>query len=236
MASQSKKIREKERKGEHKRGLAEAKRRKRREVNLERPEPTIEEKPTILIICEGSNTEPSYFNQFKLTSAEIESFGDGKNTITLVEAAIKYVEKSEKIYEHKWVVFDKDEFPNHNFDNAINKATSNGFNVAWSNQAFEYWLILHFEAHNGGAMNRSDYCKKLNDHLVKFDHEYNCDSKVIDSRFFDILLSLDNGKSRQDLAIKRAKQITEYHIDNTPSNSESSTVVFKLIELLKKYK
>lgn len=236
MASKNKKSREVQRKLDHKKRLAESKRRKRSETNLERPEPTIDEKPTILIICEGKNTEPSYFNQFKLTSADIESFGDGKNTITLVEAAIKHVEESDKKYEHRWVVFDKDEFPNQNFDNAIYKAQSNGFNVAYSNQAFEYWLILHFEAHNGGAMNRSEYCKRLNSHLVKFKHKYNCDSKIVDSLFFDILLSDEDGISRQDLAVSRAKSILKYYDGDTPSNSESSTLVFELVELLNKYK
>ena len=39
---------------------------RRTEVSFERPEPILAEKPTILIICEGKNTEPSYFNQFRL--------------------------------------------------------------------------------------------------------------------------------------------------------------------------
>lgn len=47
-----------------------AKRRKRNEEpNLERPEPQKEEKQKILIVCEGENTEPSYFNKFKLSTA-----------------------------------------------------------------------------------------------------------------------------------------------------------------------
>jgi hypothetical protein len=32
--------------------------------SLERAAPTLREKPTILIVCEGENTEPSYFRQF----------------------------------------------------------------------------------------------------------------------------------------------------------------------------
>lgn len=35
--------------------------------------------PTILIVCEGENTETSYFEQFKLTSATI--IGKGYNTL-----------------------------------------------------------------------------------------------------------------------------------------------------------
>jgi hypothetical protein len=38
-------------------------------------------KQTFLIVCEGENTEPDYFNEFKLSSARVESVGEGINTI-----------------------------------------------------------------------------------------------------------------------------------------------------------
>lgn len=34
---------------------------RRKEITLERTEPSKLERPTILIVCEGENTEPSYF-------------------------------------------------------------------------------------------------------------------------------------------------------------------------------
>ncbi|MGN6417310.1 MAG: RloB domain-containing protein [Pseudobacter sp.] len=36
----------------------------------------------------------------------------------------------------------------------------NNIQIAYSNQAFEYWLILHFEDHQGGKIDRNDYHKK----------------------------------------------------------------------------
>jgi hypothetical protein len=48
---------------------------RRAEPLLERTEAIILEKPTILIVCEGENTELSYFRQFKLSSATITSVG-----------------------------------------------------------------------------------------------------------------------------------------------------------------
>ena len=56
---------------------------RRTETSLERPAPVLTEKPTILIVCEGKNTEPSYFNQFRLSSATIKPVGEGFNTISL---------------------------------------------------------------------------------------------------------------------------------------------------------
>ena len=50
---------------------------RRAEPLLERAEAKILEKPTILIVCEGENTEPSYFRQFKLSSATIKPVGEG---------------------------------------------------------------------------------------------------------------------------------------------------------------
>lgn len=61
-----------------------AKQRRKQTPQLERNEPKKPEKERILIVCEGKNTEPSYFNLFRLTSTEIEAIGDGKNTVSLV--------------------------------------------------------------------------------------------------------------------------------------------------------
>lgn len=48
---------------------------RRLEPVLERSEAKIPERPTILVVCEGENTEPSYFRQFKLSSATIKPVG-----------------------------------------------------------------------------------------------------------------------------------------------------------------
>ena len=117
--------------------------------------PTKLERPTILIVCEGENTEPSYFSQFKLSTATIKAIGEGYNTVSLVNRALKL--SKEKSYDQVWCVFDKDDFSVNNFNNAITLSEANNFGVAYSNQAFEYWLILHFDDHQGGGMHRDDY-------------------------------------------------------------------------------
>lgn len=55
-------------------------------------------KQSFLIICEGVNTEPDYFNAFRLTSASVKAVGKGLNTIRLVEEAliIKNEEKQKR--------------------------------------------------------------------------------------------------------------------------------------------
>ena len=62
---------------------------RRKERSIERfNNNTREIKQSFLIICEGENTEPDYFNEFKLGSAKVESVGQGLNTISLVRRAI----------------------------------------------------------------------------------------------------------------------------------------------------
>ena len=44
-------------------------------------------KQSFLIICEGVNTEPDYFNAFRLTSASVKAVGKGRPTRRVVERA-----------------------------------------------------------------------------------------------------------------------------------------------------
>jgi hypothetical protein len=219
-----------------KRHLENLKKSRRDEPILDRNEPSKLEKPTILIVCEGKNTEPSYFRQFKLTTATIKPIGEGYNTVSLVNRAIQLSE--EKVYEQVWCVFDKDDFSNTDFNNAIQIAEANNFGVAYSNQAFEYWLILHFNDHQGGGMNRSDYNDKINELLKDFGTTYDGKtSKIITDEIFDILEGIDTktNKTRRDLAIERAKRNDTLFDHTNCAEEESSTTVFKLVEELVKY-
>lgn len=214
---------------------------RRSEPRLGRNAPFRSERPTILIVCEGENTEPSYFKQFKLTSATIKPVGEGYNTFSLVERTIQL--SGEKKYEQVWCVFDADPKPDNpnqasNFNNAIQLATNKNLNIAYSNQAFEYWLILHFEDHQGGPMNRSEYNDKINALLKPFGIAYDgLKKKIITEEIFWLLDGIDEktGKERKLLAIERAKR--NYAIFNhlNPAKEESSTTVFRLVEEILKY-
>lgn len=62
---------------------------RRRRMNLARPEPHMNIKQTVLIVCEGKNTEPSYFEQFRVSTVTIKTVGVGEGTTRLVEQAKK---------------------------------------------------------------------------------------------------------------------------------------------------
>jgi hypothetical protein len=206
---------------------------RRVQPTLERNKPFLEEKQTILIVCEGENTEPSYFKQFRLSSATIVPIGEGYHTVSLVERTIELAQKNE--YDQIWCVFDKDDFDD--FNNAITIAEKKGFHVAYSNQAFEYWILLHLLDHQGGGMHRKNYSKKINELLKPFKMVYDEKRKIITSDIFEILESIDekSEKMRRVIAIERAKRNYNKFDHTNPARKESSTTVFRLVEEIIKF-
>ena len=64
-----------------------------------------------------------------------------------------------KRYNQVWCVFDMDSFKAH-FSNAISSAKAKEFKVAYSNEAFELWYLLHFSFHDAD-LSRQQYGEKL---------------------------------------------------------------------------
>lgn len=214
--------------------LEQLKTQRRKEPSIERPDAVLTEKPSILIVCEGKNTEPSYFNQFRITSAKVIGVGD--NTVSLVNRAIELSKQGQ--YDQVWCVFDKDDFNDNDFNNAIKIAEANNFGVAYSNQSFEYWLILHFNDHQGGKMDRKKYNNKINSHLSQFKVTYDGNGrKIIEEDFFELLNGVDNKTNRKriELAIARAERNYNNFTHENPAKEESSTTVFRLVRELLKY-
>ncbi len=73
-----------------------------------------------LIVCEGAKTEPNYFESIKkelpVGLLEIKIEGTGRNTLGLVKHAKILGEKSTRKFDKIWVVFDRDSFPERNFN------------------------------------------------------------------------------------------------------------------------
>lgn len=170
-----------------------------------------------LIVCEGEKTEPNYFKAFRVPKdVKVSIFGVGEDPLTLVKSADKFNEQGS--YDQVWCVFDRDSWPPDKFGNAINSAIAKGFKVAYSNEAFELWYVLHFEFLNAGIP-RADYISKLTHHLVK---SYRKNSEDI----YDELLS------RQDTAIRNAKKLHTSYISVNPAQDNPSTTVYELVEAL----
>jgi hypothetical protein len=227
----------------HLKQLKESKRKKRLEPEIERISSTKEENPNILISCEGKNTEKDYFQKFKIPSLKLEVIGVGDNTLSLVKKTLKLKKlKPKNYYKEVWCVFDADPKPDNpkqlqNFNDAIFLANRNDIKVAYSHQAFEYWLLLHFNDYQGEPMDRKLYKKSLNTFLNPFKLKYDDSSdergKSISDDLFDVLMAKTNGKRRIYYAINRAKRIYNNLEDlANPAKNESCTTVFQLVERL----
>lgn len=105
-------------------------------------------KDRFLIVCEGEKTEPNYFKGFRPAGKVLDIRGVGYNTIKLVREAIRLQVK--ETYDQVWCVFDRDDFPAQHFNEALSLAREHRIKVAYSNEAFELWYILHFDYHQSG--------------------------------------------------------------------------------------
>ena len=177
-------------------------------------------RPRILIVCEGEKTEPEYFRSFRVTTSIVTVYGVGANTNALVEVAIS-LQKREGPFEQVWCVFDRDSFPSGHFKNAISEARRNNIQVAYSNEAFELWYVLHFD-YLDAAVDRYHYVDRLSTLLgVKYQKN--------SATMYDTLLP------RQQQAIRNAEKLLATYDPSDPEKDKPSTTVHLLAQELNRY-
>ncbi len=172
-----------------------------------------------LIVCEGEKTEPNYFNSFRVPGVVVDVRGIGENTVRLVERAIKLMEEDD--YDQVWCVFDRDIFPVKNFNAALRLAEKHGIKVAYSNEAFELWYVLHFNYHQS-ATARHLYVERLND-LLGVRYEKNR------------LDMYERLKDRQETAIRNAEKLLDTYQPHRPAHDNPSTTVHLLVQELNRF-
>ena len=117
-------------------------------------------KKNYYIFCEGEKTEPNYFEGMKRQIISNPIYknmihicveGTARNTLGVLSYAQTYISKNKVSCADVWCVYDKDDFPDYNFDltsdkiQELNEADCKiTYHAAWSNQCIEYWFILHF--------------------------------------------------------------------------------------------
>jgi hypothetical protein len=189
-----------------------------------RPSPTKITRKTFLIFCEGEKTEKNYFEAFR-RGARVEDFlvlGTGMNTKSIVEYAVRLCKSDDyAVYDEVWCVFDKDSFTFEQFNTAIQKAQAKNIHVAYSNEAFELWYLLHFRYSDAPAP-RTTYKKELSKYLGT---EY----QKNDLNMYQTLLPL------QTIAIRNAKKLEQIHVSNSPAEHNPVTLVYKLVESLNSF-
>ena len=137
---------------------------------LRRQTKTRETRKKFLIVCEGEKTEVNYFKAFTVPKKiAVTVKGEGKNSLSLVEKAIKIIDnlKQDDSFDQIWCVFDKDNCSKEQFNQAERLAKENNIKIAYSNEAFEIWFILHFQ-YLDIATSRSKYPKILTTQMKKY--------------------------------------------------------------------
>ena len=210
-----------------------------------------EQVKSVLIACEDKISSPNYFKMIikkliedkKITQ---DSFVIAKHEHVNPKGVLKDLlnhkkdDKTYKDFEHRWIVIDRDiarvnggGHPKDDFLTALSEAKSKRVEVAYSNDCFEIWYLLHF-VYRDTAISRDDVIKevikKLKDKnfetFSKLNKE-NIKTKEMTELIFNELLEL------QKTAIKNAKKLLENYADlHNPELDNPSTRVFELVEIL----
>ncbi len=179
-----------------------------------------------LIVCEGSKTEPNYFNAFRAAKEiiDVEVLGLGLDPLTLVQEAIRRsgeAKRAKAPYDQVWCVFDRDDWPVQMFSQAIELVRNKGLRVAYSNEAFELWYLLHFDYHDT-AISRSTYQRRLTERLG-FAYRKN------NPEMYRVLFT------HQAIAIQFATKLLAQYDPPNPANDNPSTTVHLLVQELNKH-
>ncbi|HWK04215.1 MAG TPA: RloB family protein [Puia sp.] len=147
--------------------------------------PDTERKPdsftTFILFCEDEVNEPSYFRSFEIPGkVKVNAIEDQLSRFKNISNTLHYCETTGLLdhtdgrYQlkpgtttHVWSVFDRDvevaDIANLNprdnldFSLSIQSALSAGLQVAWSNDVFELWILLHFEDVDPGVWRHRTY-------------------------------------------------------------------------------
>lgn len=179
-------------------------------------------RPKFLIVCEGSKTEPNYFKRFRVNKnvVDLEVIGLGDNTLSLVERTYDLMQEDN--YAQVWCVFDRDSFPAGRFNEALALAARKGIRVAYSNEAFELWYLLHFHYHDA-ATSRQYYGEMLTERLGYLYHKND----------LEMYYRLED---RQPDAMRNAQRLLDsYGQNHNPEQDNPSTTVHYLIQELNEY-
>jgi hypothetical protein len=191
------------------------------------------------IYCEGENTETEYFKSFPVnTETKVTAIGLGRSKTALVEKTIELLSrdglmKRQANYDldrQLWVVFDYDVRGDVNeagdFNHAIAIAKKKGICVAYSNDSFELWFVLHYQ-YQTAAVTRKEYYEILSS---KLNCNYEEEGKATEFTQKLYLRFLPD----QPRAIQHAKRLHEGKMNDSYCDQNPCTMVYQLVEELNK--
>lgn len=184
------------------------------------------------ILTNGKQTEKNYFELLRAKHSiyDVKVEFCNSDPLGLVDCAIRRFKGANQV----WCVFDIDSsYKDNRLVPALKKAEENGIKIAYSNVAFEVWLISHFERCEK-ELQVEDYPAILNALIKDKGVAYSKNDKELLEKCF-----IPHYKD----AVQNAKVVYQTHVkefrENSPNGRlpiwdwNSSTDVFKLVEALK---
>ena len=187
-----------------------------------RPSKEIPIARNVLFLYCGEQTEKNYFEHYlrlieknwKKIAGQVTHFSWKGQVIPydpmgMAQKAERILNEEER-FSDVFVVFDRDDFPNDNFDNTVTKLlhlSDEDKKVwpLWSNECIELWFLLHFEYYNVNSQ-RKQYFHKLGEYLGS--HYKKNDEKIAQN-------ILAAGGRLED-AMKFAKKLHDRYNEGTP--------------------
>lgn len=197
----------------------------------------------MLIVCEDQRTEPYYFEQFKKLFPEetvyLREIGTGKKPKGIVEQTINEREQlsvqARKTVDEVWVVFDKDDEGNNattlaSFNEAWDMAVRENIQIAFSNEVFELWLLLHFnDIASITPIPRASIYVSLEAAIKSFESHRLFVYEHGKTGVIDAVMELGN----ESKAIERAEKLLAKQNEKQPINANPSTKVYILVKRLR---
>lgn len=194
-----------------------------------RREPFRDPRPIMLIVCEGENTEPQYFEQFahhhRNSRVRVKVAEETGVPLSLVQVAKRYMHGAarEAIRQHDenlaidsvWCVFDIDEHPN--VPQAKQMARDSGIGVAVSNPCFELWLLLHLRD-SPGMQHRHNIQRALKSYIPEYDKH----------------VKFEHYRNGYNNAVARAKRLDALAQSMGTPGCNPTTNVYELTEIIAK--
>lgn len=190
-----------------------------------------------LIITEGTDTEPAYFEAMKEVinrtypdKIQLNIYGAGNNTLNLFYKAKQMVSASSNGYKHVWVVYDTDDFPAEYINKTAKLCEAESteetiYHAIWSNQCIELWFLLHFNFMQSN-LHRSSYWPKLTE-LLSSQGLGKYEKNRTD--MYHVLFPY------METAIINAEKLDKINKGKLPSDCAPGTQIHTLINKLKPY-
>ena len=213
--------------------------------DLRRRPPFKEASERLLIVCEGSRTEPNYLEEirqeYKLASTRVRVhpslFGTGPlQVVQFAEHLFLNGDQNKNIaprdFDRVYAVFDRDD--HESYHNALSKMAS--LNGRWKNRenskvsfkaiasvpCFELWLLLHFEDVQA-PVERTQIYERLQSYLPDYDKGQ---SGYWASTKLNLSLAIERAKIRQNHSTAH---------DGVQPYTDMDRLVQKLIDLNQRY-